>query len=108
MSFQVRITAPAERDMRANHKWWSEHRSAEQADRWLVEIDKLIHSLRETANRCGLATEIELRDAGIRQAPFGLGRRPSHRIIFAIFKQTVMIYRVRAFKQDAMTLAELD
>lgn len=108
MSFHVRITAPAEADMRANHRWWSENRSTEQADRWLIGIDRLIYSLRDDATRYALATEIELSEIGVRQASFGLGRRPSHRIIYKIIGIQVIIYRVRAFKQDAIGREDLE
>lgn len=107
MSFTLRITGPAQRDLRENHHWWSEHRSAEQADRWLIEIDKAIYSLREQPSRHAWATEPELRNVGLRQLPFGLGTRPSHRILYGIEKKKVIIYRVRAFKQDQIRVEDL-
>ncbi|GAB5406971.1 MAG: hypothetical protein Aurels2KO_52020 [Aureliella sp.] len=54
-----------------------------------------------------LATEIALADAGIRQVSFGLGSKPSHRILYAIDGQTVAVLLVRAFKQDKITVDEL-
>jgi len=108
MSFQLRITGPAERDMRENHRWWSENRSSEQADRWLIGIDKIIYSLCETAEHHTLATETVLRKAGIRQVSFGLGHKPSHRIIYAINGQNVIIFRVRAFKQQDLDIGDLE
>lgn len=104
----VVITGPAEKDVLENHQWWSENRSAEQAVRWLEGIYAAMWRLAESADRQPLATEIVLAKAGIKQAAFGLGRRPSHRIFFGIKNEQVTVFRVRAFKQDAIGLADLD
>ena len=107
MSFHVEITGPAKRDMLSNHGWWSQNRSEEQADRWLVAIDVVIRGLADTANRHAFADETALRKAGIQQASFGMGRRPTHRILYRVEGAEVIVYRVRAFKQDVIGLEDL-
>lgn len=82
-------------------------RSAEEAGRWYIGIDRFVTQLSKTAGRYSTATEIELREAGIRQAPFGIGRRPTHRILYGIDQDTVVVYRVRALKQDTLGIEEL-
>lgn len=107
MSYRIRITFFAIEDMRSNHQWWFKNRSEAEADRWLIGIDKQIRALSSTANSETLATEVSLRKAEIRQATFGLGRKPSHRILFAIKGTEVVVYRIRAFKQDLLELDDL-
>lgn len=107
MKRHVIITGPAETDVLSNHQWWGENRSVDQANRWLEGIYAMMLELSTTAGTHSLATETMLRKAGIKQAPFGLGRRPSHSIIYGMEGQTVIIYRVRAFKQDSLDLDDL-
>ncbi|MDZ4658204.1 MAG: hypothetical protein SH868_11560 [Bythopirellula sp.] len=41
------------------------------------------------------------------QLLYGLGRRPTHRILFGIESETVIIFRVRHTSQDALTGEDL-
>lgn len=107
MSYQVNVTGPAKDDIWQNYRWWGENRSQEQAVRWFLGIDQFIPTLANTADRYAFATEPALKQLGIRQASFGLGRRPSHRVLFGIVDKTVIVYRVRAFKQDAIGTDDL-
>ncbi len=107
MTYELNVTGPAKKDIRDCHDWWSENRSEQQADRWLIAIDRAIWSLRSEATRCNLAIEPDLRTAGIRQLTVGLGRRPSHRILFAIEGETVIVYRVRSLAQAAIDIDDL-
>lgn len=106
--FRVIITGPAKRDIQEAHDWWAEHRSAEQAERWYVGIRDAIRSLRDAPERSPRATETDLLAQGIRQRQFGLGRRATHRIVFAVDGTTVVVLRVRHTAQDALTLDDLD
>lgn len=107
MSYRLRITQSAEADIRHNHRWWAKHRSEEQADRWLIGIDRLLSSLAVTAERHAGATEALLLESGIKQVSFGLGPHQTHRVIYTIRGDEVVIYRVRAFKQDALGAGDL-
>ena len=107
MSYHVNVTGLAKDDIWQNYRWWGENRSQEQAARWFLGIDAFILNLANTADQYSLATEPVLKERGIRQAAFGVGRRATHRIIFGIVDQVVIIYRVRAFKQDAIGVDKL-
>lgn len=107
MPYRLCVTEPAKTDIWRNYRWWSDHRSAAQADRWFRGVDELVLSLRTTADRHALATETPLRHAGVRQALFGVSRRPTHRILYAIESDTVIVYRVRSLKQDRLSADEL-
>ena len=104
---RVIITGPANRDIQAAYDWWKEHRSAEQADRWYVGIHAAIKSLRNMPERCSMAAECDLLAQGVRQHLFGLGRRATHRIVFAIDGSTVAVLRVRHTSQDALSWDDL-
>ncbi|QDU57866.1 type II toxin-antitoxin system RelE/ParE family toxin [Aeoliella mucimassa] len=97
---RVVITQSAARDIQAAYDWWSEHRSKEQANRWYLEIFERIASLKESATRYPAIQEEGLRELGLRQLLFGIGRRPTHRIILAINDQQVTVLRVRHVAQQ--------
>jgi plasmid stabilization system protein ParE len=105
--YRVIITGPAKRDIRAAFAWWAENRSADQAERWYFGVHAAIQSLRSTPERGSPATETDLLDQGVRQLLFGLGRRATHRILFTIDKNSVVILRVRHSSQDALTFDDL-
>lgn len=106
-TYRLTVTTPAENDVRECHQWWWENRSEEQADRWFTGINRAIQSLKHSPLMYGYATERMLMKHDIRQKPFGLGRHPSHRILFEVIDDEVIIYRVRSLAQDRLSLAEV-
>lgn len=105
--FQVIIADPAEQDIQAAYTWWRDNRSAEQAARWYQKILPAISTLREMADRCPFAVENDLHPHGLRELHFGSGRRPTHRIVFAIEGSIVTILRVRHAAQRELRLEDL-
>jgi plasmid stabilization system protein ParE len=72
--------------------------------RWLHAS---IQTLRNKPERYAMAAESDLLAQGLRQLLFGLGRRATHRILFAIDGGTVVVLRVRHASQDALSVDEL-
>ena len=108
MRRHVTITKPAESDVHTNYAWWAEHRSEEQAKRWLVGIYQAMFQLAEDADTYSGATEAKLRQIGIKQVGFGIGSRATHRILYRVQNDEVIVFRVRALRQDAIALENLD
>jgi plasmid stabilization system protein ParE len=104
---RVIITGPANRDIKSAYDWWRQNRSAEQAARWYRGIHAEIKSLRNSPQRCSLAAESDLLAEGIRELLFGLGHHPTHRIVFAIEGETVVVFRVRHTSQNALASDDL-
>jgi plasmid stabilization system protein ParE len=107
MKFRVVVTGPAKRDIQAAHDWWAANRSSEQASRWYRGVNAAIKTLDRSPERCSRAIEGELIPQGVRQLLYGLGRKPTHRIVFAIDGDTVVVFRVRHTSQDALRADEL-
>jgi hypothetical protein len=57
--------------------------------------------------RCPAAREHDEYAGDLRQLAFGLGRRPTHRIIFGIEDQTVTVLRVRHTSQRDLRAEDL-
>jgi plasmid stabilization system protein ParE len=90
-----------------NHRWWAKHRSVEQAERWINGIDVAVSSLRRMPERFGFAPEKDLAVQGLRQMLFGIGKRPTHRVVFAIDGNEVVVLRVRGVAQDVLGAGDL-
>ncbi len=101
--YRLSITDPAEQDLQDAYTWWRDHRSEEQAGRWYRGIRKALLGLKSSADRHHQAPECDLHPAGLRQMLFGIGRRPTHRVVFTIENDAVLVIRVQHVSQDALT-----
>jgi len=99
MSLRVLITEQAEREMQAAFDWWAEHRSKKQADRWYAGLAKAIAELSDNPERHGQARERDRFTYEIRDLLFGLGSRPTHRAVFTIRGEEVVVLTVRHLAQ---------
>ncbi|MFC1757902.1 type II toxin-antitoxin system RelE/ParE family toxin [Planctomycetota bacterium] len=98
----IQITEPAKADIQHAFTWWAENHSIDQATAWYDKIYEALETLRTMPERCPVVPEIGLSETGIRQLLFGIGNRPTHRIIFAIGENTITVLRVRHHAQDEM------
>ena len=103
MKRRLFITSQARRQLENNYGWWKTNRSLEQAVRWYNGFLDAIESLIEDAERCPLAPENDAFQNEIRQLPFGLGRRPTHRAVFFTRDDIVYIFSIRHLAQDAIS-----
>jgi plasmid stabilization system protein ParE len=106
--FKVIITAPVDRDFDEQHDWWAENRSAVQAARWYAEFLRALHSLENAPTRRPLAFENRKLPFEARQLTFGLGRRPSHRAIFRVVDDRVVVLRIRSLAQSELSVDEIE
>ncbi len=97
---EVRITSRAEADIEEAWQWWSEHRSTELADRWYSAIYPAIESLTQMPERCALAPERDEHQSEVRHLLFGINRQTTHRIVFALQGDTLVILRVLHAARD--------
>ena len=107
MNYRIVITQTAEQDIRQAVIWWRDNRSAAQAERWLNKIYPAIETLTKWPARCPLAAENDLLPTGVRQLHFGVSRKTTHRVVFTISDQEVVILRVRHVARRDLTAEEL-
>ena len=108
MSFLVVITEQAEREIKSAYDWWAEHRSKRQADRWYNGISKAIAELSENPDRHGESRESDSFSYEIRDLLFGIGRRPTHRAVFTIRGNEVVVLTVRHTAQRDISPKEIE
>ena len=95
MSLPVLIQPQAKQDLLAAAAWWAEHRSAEQAARWYDGFLEAIESLSDDPARHPLAPENGKFPYELRELHFGLGPRTTHRAVFTIRSEAVVVLAVR-------------
>jgi plasmid stabilization system protein ParE len=107
MSLRVVISEKAEHEMQSASNAWSDHRSKRQADRWYACVAKAIADLAENAERLGQSKERFRFAYEIRDLLFGLGRRPTHRAVFTIRGDEVVVLTIRHVAQKDLTPADI-
>ena len=100
MSLPVVVESEARANIVDAASWWAKHRDQDQAIRWYNGILAAIDTLSQHPRRCVLARENAKSDLELRELHFGLGSRPTHRIIFVIDSDAVRVLAVRHAAQD--------
>ena len=101
------IDPRVEDELNSAYLWWARNRSHEQAGRWYRAISVRIKALVSTAGRYGLAREDYRFLYEIRQMLFGLGRRPTHRVLFTIREDSIYVFAVRHVAQRLLNPEDL-
>ena len=99
MKHTVVLTDPAEEELLAAYEWWAGNRSEEQAVRWYNGLLDALEALAEHPTRCSIARENDRFAAELRELHFGLGSRPTHRAIFTIRPDMILVYSIRHVSQ---------
>ena len=103
MSFRVEITPQARIELCNSALWWAEHRSREQAAMWLQGFEAALRLLSHNPDRWPLAQENGVVPFEIREMLYGIGRRKTHRAVFRIRDDRVVVYAIRHLAQDTLT-----
>jgi len=102
MTFTVVVTEQAAREKEDAAEWWARERFVEQAERWYAGIRHAITTLAEQPERCPRTAEDGDFSYELRELHYGLGPRPTHRAVFTIVKETVVVLAVRHGAQDRL------
>ena len=92
---EVLLTQRAQEELDEAHHWWAENRSAEQANRWYLGFLEAMLTLEHVPFRWPFAPENDYFPYEVRQLNFGLGSRPTHRALYTVRPDVVVILRVR-------------
>jgi plasmid stabilization system protein ParE len=96
MSYTVVTTERAAREIEDAAAWWAHQHSVEQAERWYQGIRSAIADLADSPERCAVAPEQQRGlPYDVRELHYGLGSKPTHRVLFTIVGETVLVLTVR-------------
>lgn len=100
MTFAVRFTQAAERDIVAVIDWYASQ-STTAAEKWLSGLGHATRSLERLPERCGLAPDHAFFRRAVREHVFG-SRSGRYRLLFEIRGDTVIVLRVRHAAQSPL------
>ncbi len=95
MTYTVVTTERAAREIEDAAAWWARERSIEQAERWYQDIRAAIARLADSPKRWAIAAEGKQLPYEVRELHFGLASKPTHRVLFTIVGETVLVLTVR-------------
>jgi plasmid stabilization system protein ParE len=85
-------------------QWWAVERSVDEANFWLGGLYERLQSLATAPRRCPLAAENEQFPFELRELYYGTGSRPTHRAIFIVAADLVLVLAVRHTGQDQLRI----
>jgi plasmid stabilization system protein ParE len=100
---EVYLTARAESQLRNAARWWANHRSAAQAERWYAGFLEALDSLANAAEEWPLAPENADFPFPLRQLLYGLSSKKTHRALFTVRPDRIVVYSIRHLSQKAVT-----
>jgi plasmid stabilization system protein ParE len=100
VSYHVVILPKAKIQLYEAARWWAINRSAEQAARWLDGFEEALASLENEPERFSTARENDAFPFTVRQLPYGLGRKKTHRAVFEVRGNQVIVHSIRHLAQD--------
>jgi plasmid stabilization system protein ParE len=95
MSYRILITDQAHHDLRQACKWWVRNRSPEEAGEWFDGFSDAVNSVGEHPERFPMAHEDEAFSSELQHFSYGLGKHPTHRVVFTVRQGALLILRVR-------------
>ncbi len=99
MKYRVILTIRARNNFDAAYLWYRKQ-SSEVADRWYRGLRVAMRRLNQDPERFPLADENDTFPYPLREMPYGLGRKKTHRVLFVVRLNAVVIYAIRHVAQD--------
>ena len=106
MKYDVVLTTKAKRQLDEACAWYAA-RNADVADAWYDGFVEALISLESNPQRHGLARENDAFSVELRQLNYGSGRRKTHRAVFVIRPNKVVVHAIRHLAQQDLTLDDL-
>lgn len=108
MKRHVAVTPRARAQICSAAVWWAENRSSIQAAQRLTRLELAISGLAENGDRQPLAAESDAFEFELRQLLFGLSGKRTHRVLFAIHDQRIVVYAVRHLAQRDIDRTDIE
>jgi plasmid stabilization system protein ParE len=80
--------------------WWARNRSVDQALRWVDGFEVELESLAASPDRCAIARENDAVPVEIRELHYGVKGKATHRAIFEIRDDEIIVFAVRHLAQS--------
>lgn len=94
MTREVVLTTTAQQQMNAAADWYAEENPTIAAN-WFNGLIARLNSLSGNPEQYAVARESEFLPVELRQMLYGSGKRITHRILFVIREQRIVVYQIR-------------
>ena len=108
MTHRVVFTQQASREMSEAADWWAEHRDRAQAARWYADFSDQIWTLCQDPERFPFSAENDGFPYTIREIHYGLSSRPTHRAVYTIVGDIVLVLTIRHAAQDRISADDIE
>ena len=108
MNYRVVLTEQASRELESAADWWAEHRDRVQAGRWYSAFSERIWMLGDAPESLPPADENDDFPYEIRELHYGISSRPTHRAVYTITGDIVLVLTIRHVAQDRLAPADID
>ena len=99
MNYRVLVLPRADDQLVASAQWWSERHSSVEAIWWLDGFRTALEGLCVDPERLPLAREDQFFPFTVRQLLYGPGRKKTHRALFEVRDDEVLVFAVRHLHQ---------
>ncbi|MFQ5734882.1 MAG: type II toxin-antitoxin system RelE/ParE family toxin [Planctomycetaceae bacterium] len=99
----MHVTPRAQRDLYESALWWAENRDQDQAVRWLEGFEAAINTLARDPDKWSIAREDDEFPFTLRQLLYGLRNHRTHRAVFEIRGDEVIVHGIRHLAQGDIT-----
>jgi plasmid stabilization system protein ParE len=86
---------------------WCAKRSENAAALWLDAVARAIEELEVAADKMPLSQEQDRFPMQLRQLVFRVGAKPTHRMVFALRDDRVVVYAIRHLAQDDLKVGDV-
>ena len=106
MKREVVLTATAQQQMNAAADWYAEE-NPNIAANWFDGLIARLNSLSDNPEQHAVARESEFLPVELRQMLYGSGKRITHRVLFVIREQRIVVYQIRHVAMQDLTAEDL-
>ena len=107
MSSPVKLEPRAERQVQERAEYLARHHGNAAAVRWFAAVDATLDRLADSASGRPLCLDEAAEGTGLREIYFGIGRTPTHRMVFEAVGGSVTIFLVWATALGDFTAGDL-
>ena len=106
MRFRVEFETKARRDIEKEARYLRREYGARVENRWRSQVNRFLIQLETEPHRYARAEEAEDLQRDLRELIIGKKRGTTHRVLFTIRGNLVVVHRVRQAAQDRLTEEE--
>jgi plasmid stabilization system protein ParE len=107
MTYRVVIAERAATEIDEAAVWWAHKHSVDEAKHWYAGIRAAIAGLEGFPMRCPIVAERHELPYEVRELHYGLGPKPTHRVLFTVIRTTVLVLTVRHTSRNDVLPNEL-